>query len=199
MRGLVIGALITAGLVVAGLIAFDSGVLSSDRGGTEPLTISPAAASSAESKIQRLAGEGEEVRLSAAELTSLFRYRPEMWALGIVHEPTVEIDGQTLILRGSVPTDEIPPQPELESIRYLLPDTTDLAVAGTLGSAGPGTSVLEVASLEIAGMPIPSRLFPLILERLGRSERLPPNTIELPLPDAMSSARIENGELVLSP
>src|SRR5215207_5951776 len=45
------------------------------------VTISPEAAADAEEKLRNLR-PGQEVRLNESEVTSLLRYRPELWTVG---------------------------------------------------------------------------------------------------------------------
>lgn len=153
------------------------------------MEVSPEAAASAESKLQRVA-EGEEVALSANELTSLFAYRPQVWAIRPIHSPVVEMSGDTVRIRGGVPTSEIPAQIELGPVRALLPDTTNIDLAGVVRSSGSHALVLEVAAVEVEGMPVPERIY---------SELLQSDALTLPLPAGISAARVVDGELILTP
>ncbi|MEX2583841.1 MAG: hypothetical protein WD766_11235 [Gemmatimonadota bacterium] len=198
MRSGIIAVLLLSVVAASLVVAYRTGLLPVSSG-TEATEISPEAASSAEAKIARLQRSGQEARLNSVELTSLFKYRPEVWSIDRVLDPQVSIRGDTMSVSGSFATAELPRQAELEQIRFLLPDTTDVAVSGTLDSASTGQAVFRIASIEVAGMPIPSRLFPLLLERIGGGANAPPNAIGLPLPDAVGSVRLEDGELVLTP
>lgn len=173
--------------LIAGLLASALGLWP---GELEPSgEVSPEAAASAETKLESL-GEGETVSLTAAELTSLFTYRPEVWSIRPVHSPVVEMKGDTVRLKGRVPSNEIPSEIEMGPLRSLLPDTTSLDVAGTVQSRGDGTIVLEVGSVEVEGMPIPERFY---------SQLLQSDVLTLPLPAGVSAARVEDGELILTP
>jgi hypothetical protein len=199
MRGLLVALLVVA-LAGGGLLLY-LGVLPPGRSAPAPLEVSPAAAASAEVKLSRLASEGEPARLSEVELTSLFRFRPEVWSLAGVRDPEVRLSGSTLRLSGVLPTDRLPALPELEAIRMFIPDTARVEVGGTVEPIAGGRTVLDISSIEIAGMPIPARFYPAILDRLGRDpgDGLPPTAYPLPLPQGIGAARIENGELILTP
>lgn len=186
-------------VVVMAVLALGTGILPLSPRAEPAPTVSPEAAADAEEKIVRMTSEGEEARLSSTELTSLLRYRPEILSLAYVIEPSVDISGDTVFLSGAFASAELPSQVELEQIRFLLPDTADVTVVGTLDDGGAGTAVFRIASIEVAGMPIPPRLYPRLLERLGGDEALPSDAVALRLPDSVGSARVEDGELILTP
>jgi hypothetical protein len=163
-------------------------------------TYTPEAAADAEAKLSNLHLSLEEARLSGEELTSLLRYRPEVWSLGPVIHPEVRISGDTLRLNGAILTAEIPSDPQLDAIRSLLPDTATVDVTGTVRPNSTGSVMLQVYSVEVAGMPIPARYHPMILERLGPTTVDPDGaTLVLPLPGPLGTARVEAGELILVP
>ncbi len=173
--------------LIAGLLAFALGF----RPGGSPAddAVSPEAAASAESKLEQVA-EGEEVALTANELTSLFAYRPEVWEIRPIHSPVVAMSGDTVRVRGGFPTSAIPAQIDLGPIRALLPDTTSVDVVGTVRSREANSVVLEIGSVEVEGMPVPARFY---------SQLLQSDALTLPLPEGISAARVEGGELILTP
>lgn len=187
-------------LVVAGLSAVGLGIIPLESEPREVEQVSPAAASSAEIKLAQMDLPGEEARLTAAELTSLFRYRPEIWSLGILRTPEVEISGDTVSVRGRFASADLPPDPEIDRLRAFFPDTADVHLKGTVRLLGPGTTVLHVQEIEVAGMPIPARFYSPVLERFGQSSAsgLPAGSVPLPLPEGIASIRTENGDLVLT-
>ncbi|MQA88905.1 MAG: hypothetical protein GEU90_01540 [Gemmatimonas sp.] len=168
-------------------------------GTPEVSTVSPEAAARAEEKLAELAANGVEARLDAGELTSLLRYRLDAWSDTPVIEPSVSIVLDTVTLSGSVAAADLPAEPELEAFRYLLPETTQVVVTGTLSTGAAGVATLRISSVEVAGMPVPPRFYPVILSRFGTQYHKPPDGIALPLPAVVSDARVEDGELVLSP
>jgi hypothetical protein len=188
-------------VVLAGLLAL--GYVYRDRllgGGSEPTEASPEVAAAAQAKLEQLRAGGDSVRLSGVEITSLLRYRAPAAALEMVHDPTVEISGDTLRLTGRVPTDRLPSNADLEKIRLLLPDTAKLVVRGTIRSRAPGEAELRLQGVEFASVPIPPRYYPVILDRLGRREEpgLDPGAIGLHLPPQVTGARLSDGYLVLT-
>jgi hypothetical protein len=200
LRALIV-LLVLLAAIVAGLLLIGGPGSPGEPSGGGPTDVSAAAAASAEDKLERLRSEGVEARLSGAELTSLFLYRPHAWPIGTITPPRVWMSGDTLRLSAAVPTERMPSLPEIDAIRFFLPDTARVDVAGTLRSLGPRAVALEVASLEVAGMPIPARFHPLILDRLGGEDRPEPGSaiFVLPLPAGIRTARVEAGELILTP
>lgn len=166
-----------------------------------PVEVSVEAAEAAERKIERLRSDGEEVRLSGVELSSLFRYRAPVWAVNGVEEPEVEMMADTLVLSGTVATDRLPSHPELDRIRGLLPESSRIEVTGLVRSFDAGRVALDLRQVEFAGIPIPSRYYPEVLERIGRRDEpgLEPTALALRLPEGVGSARVEGGHLVLTP
>jgi hypothetical protein len=187
-------------LVFGGILLFGLGIFPSRQQRPAVTEVSPEAAASAEMKLAAL-DNGEEVRLSGIELTSLFRYRPEIWSAGAVTSPAIQMSGDTLWLTGAIPTDRLPSQPEIDAIRFFLPDTAWVELAGHVRPMPGGVTVLDVSSIDLAGMPIPPRYIPVIADRMGHEQRadLPPTSIILPLPGGVGSARVEGGELILTP
>src|SRR5690606_8600519 len=133
-------------------------------------------------------------------LTSLFRFRPEIWSLGILREPAVRISGDTVSVLGRIATANLPAEPEIEQIRAFLPDSADVEVSGTVRPLSPTLTVLEVGSIEVAGMPIPAPFYSPVIDRLSpaQQESLPPGTFALLLPPGIASIRAEGGDLVIT-
>lgn len=172
-------------------------------GGEEEVAtvVSPAAAAQAEEKLTRLREEGDTVRLSEVEFTSLLRYRMGDRLPGDLEEPTVLFRGDTVRFKGRVPSDRLPETPELVQIRPFLPDTADVDITGQLRTLGPGRSALDIRRITFAQIPIPDRLYPRALERMGRRDEpgLPPSAFPFHLPEGVGAARVEGGFLILSP
>jgi hypothetical protein len=171
-------------------------------GGSENATeASPEVAAEAQEKLDQLRAGGDSVRLSGVEITSLLRYRSPAAMLQMIHDPTVQIVGDTLRLTGMVPTDRLPADPNLDRIRLLLPDTAKVSVRGTLQASGGGEAAFGVEGVEFAGVPIPPRYYSMMLERLGRRDRpgLDPGAVSFRLPARVATARVADGFLVLTP
>jgi hypothetical protein len=166
-----------------------------------PVEVSPEAAERAERKLERLRENGEEVRLSGVELSSLFRFRGPVWAVNGVEEPGVEMNGETVVLSGTVSTDRLPSHPELDRIRGLLPESSRIEITGQMRPYETGRVALNIDQVQFAGIPIPQRYYPDVLQRIGRQEEpgLEPTALALRLPEGASTARVESGHLVLTP
>lgn len=163
--------------------------------------VSPEAAESAEEKLLGLRSGGDEVRLNSAELSSLLIYRRPEWAPEAVRSPLIEMTGDTLRVAATIPTAGIPSHPDVDRIRSLLPDSARLEVAGSVRMLNGGRAALDVREVELAGIPIPERYYPPMLERFRRSraDDLHPTELDLPLPPGVSEVRVEDGYLVLLP
>lgn len=173
------------------------------RGGGDVMatTVSPESAAAAEAKLTRLRDEGDTVRLSDAEFTSLLRYSYQDRLPGDLHAPAVAFRGDTLRLMGRVPSDRLPATPELGRVLAFLPDTADVEVIGHLRTLESGRAALEVRRITFADIPIPERLYPMALERMGRRDEpgLPATAFPFALPPGVGGARVEGGVLVLAP
>lgn len=170
-------------------------------GRPEATAVSQDAAAQAEEKLARLAEDGETVRLNDVEFTSLMRYRLRDRIPGDLESPAVAFRGDTVRLMARVPSDRLPDVPELGAARAFLPDTADVDIVGRLAPLRNGRTAFEVRRITFAGIPVPDRLYPQALERMGRRDEpgLSPSGYAFPLPNGVGAARVEGGELVLSP
>lgn len=146
------------------------------------------------------AGDGpSRLELDAVELSSVLRYAlPGIVPPGI-GAPTVEFDGQSVVLSARVETAAIPNLPALDEIAGLLPDTVDMRLRGTLLPFGDGWSALQVERVDAERIPLPSRLIPGILTALGRRPRegLPERALAIPLPSGLDRVYVEGDRMVL--
>ena len=167
----------------------------------ERIEVSPEAAAVAREKLERLRSGGETVRLSGVELSSMMRYGSPEWTPVGLRDPEVRMSGDTMVVGAIIPTDRIPSHPDLDRVRSLLPDSARLEVTGNVRPLGAGRAALAVHQVEFAGIPIPERYYPPMLERLGRSDEpeLAPTEMALPLPPGVSQVRVEDGYLLLIP
>jgi hypothetical protein len=171
------------------------------RGEPVATIVSPEAAAQADAKLARLTGDGETVRLSDVEFTSLMRYRLRDRIPGDLESPAVAFAGDTLRLMARVPSDRLPAGPELGAARAFLPDTADVDIVGHLRPLQPGRAAFEVRRITFAGIPVPDRLYPQALRSMGRRDEpgLAPTAYPFPLPDGVGGASVQAGELVLTP
>ena len=199
--GLVAGLLIVL-LLAGGWLFFRDDVARLLGGGRpEATAVSPEAAAQAEEKLASLANDGETVRLNDVEFTSLMRYRLRDRIPGDLYAPAVAFRGDTVRLMARVPSDRLPDVPELGAARAFLPDTADVDVVGKLAALENGRAAFEVERITFAGIPVPERLYPVALERMGRRDEpgLAPSAYAFALPNGVGTARVEGGELVLTP
>jgi hypothetical protein len=118
---------------------------------------------------------------------------------GFVDSAVVELDDDRIRLRADVPIDRLPSVSELGEAASFLPDTSELTLTGSLLPL-PGERVgLAIDEVTVARIPLPRRLVPAALRRLGRRDEagLPADAIPLPLPSGATSAYIRGDSLVL--
>ncbi|HEX2202032.1 MAG TPA: hypothetical protein VHG91_01985 [Longimicrobium sp.] len=200
--GRVIALIVVAGLLAAGWFFRDliPGPWQKERE-TEFLAVSPEAAQSAEDKLERLRTQGDTIRLSDVELTSLIRYRFQDRLAGQLDSASIDFAGDTVRVSGRLPTDRLPDTREVRAVRTFLPDTADVRVEGRVRTLEPGRIALRVDQAAFARVNIPQNVFPDALQRVGRKDEpgLAENELALRLPPGVGEARVEGGELVLSP
>lgn len=167
----------------------------------EPTAISPEAAAAAEAKLDRVRTDGDTVQLSEVELASLMRHRAPRWAVSLLREPTVDIRTDSLVVGGRVATDQLPPHEALSAARAFLPDTARVEIIAQLQPLEAGRIAFDIREVTFAGIPIPARYYPSVLERIGRADEpgLASSAVALSLPEGIGAARIEGGRLVLTP
>ena len=196
----IVGLVLIVGIAAALFGAARTGLLPIGGEAEESVVVSPEAASNAEAKLAQLA-TSPETMLTAVELTSLFRFRPEIWGLAGVEDPQVQMSDETLRLSGRIPTDMIPTDPSLDELRMLFPEMVDLMIMGTVRTVSENRVILEVTGAEVAGLPLPRRFYAQVIERLGQNpnEPLPEGSFLLPLPAGLSEATVQDGVLLLRP
>jgi hypothetical protein len=163
--------------------------------------VSPAAAESAEKKLERMRASGDTVHLTGTEFTSYLRYRFQDQLASQLDQPTVAFSGDTLMLQGRLPTERLPDTRELRAVRDFLPDTAEVRMRGNLRTLAPGRAALRIGSVSFAKVPVPQSVYPDALKRMGRVDEPGLGADEYPfrLPPGVSSARVEGGALVLAP
>lgn len=146
-----------------------------------------------------LEGRVERMSFTATELESLARFRfEEAWPLG-VSDPQIELRDGEVYVSFRVASAWIPVLPELESIRGFFPDTVPIQLRGRILTLEGGDASVLVHRIDAASVPIPRRLFSVLLEPLRLSTRpgLPPEALLVPLPPGLSSVWIEGERLIL--
>jgi hypothetical protein len=161
---------------------------------------SPELADLAERKLDDLrTGAAPQAVLSAVELESLIAFRYPGMLPAFLDAPAVELQGERLRLRARVPVDKLPDIEGLGPAAAFLPDTTELTVSGRLLPLQPGRVAFAIDDVSAQRFPLPRRLVPSALERLGRRDEpgLPRDAMALPLPPGAASAYVRRDSLVL--
>jgi hypothetical protein len=164
------------------------------------LVASPELAESAERKLAALRdGSADHATLSALELESLLAYRYQGVLPGFLGTPGIELQGERLRLRARVPVDMLPDIEGLGAAAAFLPDTAELTVTGRLLPLQPGRVAFAVDDVSAQRFPLPRRLVPGALQRLGRRDEagLPQDAMALPLPPGAASAYVRRDSLFL--
>lgn len=173
-----------------------------DLRGIEEQTVRPSRelATLAEDKLDRLRdGQADQAVLSGVELESLLLYRYGGMLPGFLNAPEVELSGDRLRLRVRVPLDMLPHVDGLTEVTAFLPDTTELSVTGKLLPLDGDRVAFGVDHVSASRVPLPIRLVPDALTRLGRRDEpgLPVDAMALPLPPGITAAYIRRDSLVL--
>lgn len=143
-------------------------------------------------------GRQRMVALSELELQSLFLYKYRELLPAFVDSPRIELNGEQIVVRGRVPLDRLPEIEELGSVAELLPDTTELSVTGALLPLDAGRVALAVDQVRVARIPLPQRVIPAALSKLGRKDEpgLPRDALSLPLPPGADAAYVRGDSLI---
>jgi hypothetical protein len=163
---------------------------------------SPEIAAAARDRLERLGSTGaDRAALSHAELQSLLTWEYPQLLPGFVHEPRIEISRDQLRLSARLPAERIPRLEDLRELAVLLPDTTDVTLTARLLPLGEGRAALAIEGIQVARVPIPRRLLPAVLDRLGRRAEpgLPADAVAVPLPPGVASAYLRGDSLILLP
>jgi len=147
----------------------------------------------------RMAGLTDStLSLTDLELTSIARYAlPGIMPEG-VREPTIELDGDRIVLSALVAVDAFPEIPALDEVAGLLPDTVRIEMRSSLLLLNSSYAALVFDGVEASGIPLPARVIPGILQSLGRTDRpgLPKSALAIPLPTGIGNAYAADGALV---
>lgn len=170
--------------------------------GSEPVELQPSAelADIAGAKLENLKkGRAESATFHSTELQSLLQFRFVQLLPAFVDSPRVELRNGELEVKARVPADRLPSISGLGDAAAFLPDTTDVSMTGRLLPLDNGRVALSIQDVKAAHIPLPQRLIPSALQRMGRRDEagLPRNALALPLPPGVSSAYLDSDSLVL--
>ena len=144
-------------------------------------------------------GHAGSASFHSTELQSLLQFRFVQLLPAFVDQPVVELrDGQVEVT-ARVPVDRLPSISEIGEAAAFLPDTAEVALVGRLLPLDHGRVALSIQEVKAARIPLPDRLVPRALQRLGRRDEpgLPRNALALPLPKGADSAYLDSDSLVL--
>jgi hypothetical protein len=146
-------------------------------------------------------GGGGDVVLSGPEIESLLLYRFEdRWPRG-VSSPSVHMRDGELYLGLQISRDLLPTLPDMDALTMFLPDTVPVQLQGRVLALAGGGAALMVQRIDASAIPIPRRLFALLLAQVQGQPApgVPPEALVLPLPQAVRSLRIEGSNLIITP
>ncbi len=137
--------------------------------------------------------------LDEVEVESVLRYYLQGRLPPEILDPEVIFGEEDFHLRGRVPLEAFPRLPELQHVIALLPDTVQLEFRAVLQPFDNEVLAVQVRGIEAAGVAIPARFVPQILDALGRQNRsgLALDAVAISLPRGVRSAYVANGRLVI--
>jgi hypothetical protein len=160
----------------------------------------PELAEAADAKLRLLkSGQSESIAFHAAELQSLLQFRFQQLLPAFVDSPQIDLADGQIQVQARVPVDRLPSISDLGEAATFLPDTADVGLSGTLLPLDNGRVALAISEVRAAGIPLPQRLVPRALQRLGRKDEpgLPANALALPLPPGAAASYVRGDSLVL--
>ncbi|MGH7482938.1 MAG: hypothetical protein ACRELV_12355 [Longimicrobiales bacterium] len=164
-------------------------------------TPSPALAERAEQKLASLSLDSPPPRVafSEAEVQSLVQYRIGHALPPYLLDPKISIEDARMQVDARVPTEAMPDLPGAGEFASLLPDTTDVTAHATMLPLDSGRVALAVGEMSAAKIPLPARMIPSLLGRIGRTDEigLPDDAIPLRLPAGACTAYLRADSLVL--
>ena len=171
------------------------------RGGKEETELGPSQelADLAVGKLAQLkSGETDAVALSENEIQSLLQYKYRQLLPAFVDSPRVELKDGKIVVQARVPVERLPQLSELGEAAAFLPDTTEIGVTGQVLPLRSGRVALAVDQVRAARIPLPKRLVPGALRKLGRKHEqgLPADALALPLPPGADAAYVRGDSLV---
>ena len=155
----------------------------------------------ADDKLQQLKnGDAETIGLSGIELESLLKFRFVQLLPAFVESPRILVQNDKINVQTRIPVENLPSLSELGEAAAFLPDTTEVNVTGGILPLDSGRVAIQIEDVRAARIPLPSRMIPRALARLGRSNEpgLPKDALALPLPGGATSAYVRGDSLFLS-
>lgn len=160
---------------------------------------SPELAEKTDKKLRDLkSGKIKRVALTDRELQSLLQYKYRALLPSFVDSPSISLRGEQIEVKARVPVDRLPSVGELGEAANFLPDTTEIGVSGKFLPLRAGRVALAVDAVKAARIPLPHRLVPNALKKLGRKDEagLPNDAMAIPLPPGVSAAYVRSDSLI---
>lgn len=166
-----------------------------------PPAAAPPLAESAETKLATIVGAGQatSVTLSQAEVQSLIDYRMLDLVPETLAAPRVELRGGRLRVQARIATEILSGLPDGPDLLAWLPDSTDLAATGQLIPLDSERVALAIEDVSASRIPLPRRVIPGLLDRLGRPAEagLPEDAWAIPLPPGATDVYVRGDTLVV--
>jgi hypothetical protein len=118
---------------------------------------------------------------------------------GTVDSIATRTSGDTVFVRARVRIADLGGGSALGPLGNMLGDRETVQLGGTIHVVEPGLAELDVQSVRIRNLPIPSGMIPDIVKRLTRKHRpgSPPNAIDVPVPKSLGDVRVARGKATL--
>lgn len=155
------------------------------------------AAEEAEARIAGLLeGRENEIRLTEPELEGLLVHRGPVPLSASLSDLDLTLLGGEVTVAARARTAALLDPPDL---RVLIPEYLPVRLVGTLVNRGEGEAAFLIRRLFVARLPVPGLMVRPALETLGWHARpdLPRDAVAVSLPAGVSSAYIDDDELVL--
>lgn len=159
------------------------------------------AAARAERRIDRVlrSARGGEVRLTAAEVQSLVRYRVAPRLPPGVSRPRVTLRDSSAEVTASVDVGRLMEGRLPGVVRRMVGDSARVTAGLRPSVDAPGRLRLRVEEVRAGAVQVPSALLPWLLRELGLPTAADdPRTVELRVGLGLTAARVEEGSLVLA-
>jgi hypothetical protein len=166
----------------------------------EEIPPSPELAERAGKKLKDLErGKADRVAFQANELQSLLQFRYQQLLPAFVDSPRIALEDGRIAVHARVPVERLPSISELGEAAGFLPDTAEVDLIGQILPLDSGRVALAIDQVRAARIPLPQRLVPKALRRLGRKDEpgLPADALALPLPAGAASAYVRADSLIL--
>jgi len=159
-------------------------------------------AEAAEDRIERLVRNGltSRVRFSEVELQSLLTYRAAPFLPAGVEHPRIAIQDSVIILSAQLRPAEMTDFATPDALRAMLADSSWVTAVVEPSVDRPGRLLVDVKSLQIGELAVPSFLLPMVLDGLASAGyQTSGGALVAPLPDEVASVRIDGDDFVIEP